>query len=87
MFRIDLENIKSKFKKETENNNKRKIENLVVFLVLLIITVIAINIIWGDKKEDVKAELKDGCDDLLALVDAQVVGASEVAIVHGFPPS
>lgn len=37
--------------KEGENN-KKKIENLVVFVIILIITIVAINYIWsGDKKE------------------------------------
>lgn len=56
MFKDKLQIIKSKFNKESEGNNKRKIENLVVFLVLLIITIIAINTIWGDKNEEVKKE-------------------------------
>lgn len=43
--------LKTKFTKETEGNNKRKIENLLVFLVLLIITAIAINTIWGNEEE------------------------------------
>ena len=34
-------------------NNKKKIENLVFLLVILIITVISINVIWnGDKKKE-----------------------------------
>ena len=45
-----LQVLKDKFKKNTEGNSKRKIENLVVFLILLIITVIAINTIWGNGK-------------------------------------
>lgn len=56
MFKDKLEILKTKFNKESEGNNKRKIENLVVFLVLLIITIIAINTIWGDKKEEVKQD-------------------------------
>lgn len=56
MFKDKLQIIKSKFNKESEGNNKRKIENLVVFLVLLIITIIAINTIWGDKNEEVKQD-------------------------------
>lgn len=32
-------------------NNKRKIENLAVFLVILIITIVIINFIWNDKDE------------------------------------
>ena len=51
MFKDKLQNFKSIINKKTEGNNKRNIENLVVFLVLLIITIIAINTIWGGKKE------------------------------------
>lgn len=32
-----------------EGNNKKKIENLIFILVILIITIIAINYIWNDK--------------------------------------
>lgn len=41
-------------KKKTGKENKKSIENLVVFLILLIITVIAINTIWkkDEKQED-----------------------------------
>ena len=56
MFKEKIENLKSKFTKESEGNNKRKIENLLVFLVLLIITVIAINTIWGGENEETKQE-------------------------------
>lgn len=42
-----IKNIKDRFIKITEGNNKKNIENLVVFLILLIITIIAINTIWG----------------------------------------
>lgn len=31
-------------------NDKKKIENLVVFVIILIITIIAINMIWNDDK-------------------------------------
>lgn len=36
---------------EGEKNQKKKIENLIFFVVLLIITIIAINIIWNGDKE------------------------------------
>lgn len=37
--------------------NKKKIENLVVFLIILIITIIVINVIWsGDKSQTRKQE-------------------------------
>lgn len=56
MLREKLEKLKAQFTYKTEKNNKRKIENLVVFLILLIITVIAINTIWGGEQEEVKQE-------------------------------
>lgn len=42
--------IKSLVKNKMKGNNKKTIENLIVFLVLLIITIIAINLIWGEKE-------------------------------------
>ncbi len=52
MFKGIFKDFKSKFTKNMEGNNKRKIENLVVFLILLIITIIAINTIWGENKKE-----------------------------------
>lgn len=48
---------KDKFKnfleKKENEPNKKKVENLVVFILILIITLIVINVIWnGDKKSD-----------------------------------
>lgn len=56
MIKDKIESFKSIMLKKTEGNNKRNIENLVVFLILLIITIIAINTIWGDKKEETKSQ-------------------------------
>lgn len=56
MFKDKFKNIKSIIIKKTDGNNKKNIENLVVFLVLLIITVIAINTIWGSDKEETKSK-------------------------------
>lgn len=55
------EKIKNFITKKTEGNNKKNIENLVVFLILLIITVIAINMIWSkdeDQPEEEEASYK-----------------------------
>lgn len=59
MLKDRIEKVKSIIVKKTDGNNKRNIENLVVFLVLLIITVIAINTIWGEEKEETKQEDKN----------------------------
>lgn len=49
MFKEKMEKIKSLIVKGDDNKNK--IENIAVFIVILVITIIVINIIWnGDKK-------------------------------------
>ena len=49
------EKLKTLIIKEEGKDNKKKIENIAVLIVVLIITIIAINAIWnGDKKEVVK---------------------------------
>lgn len=47
-------NIKDKFLAKIEHGgNKKSIENLIVFVIILIATIIFINCIWnGDKKND-----------------------------------
>lgn len=50
------EKIKKFITKKTEGNNKKNIENLVVFLILLIVTVIAINMIWSKDEEQAEEE-------------------------------
>ena len=48
---------KDKFKKflptkeGEEPSNKRKLENIVVFVVILVITIIVINVIWNGNDE------------------------------------
>lgn len=56
MLKESIKKFKESISKQKEQNNKKNIENLVVFLILLIITVIAINTIWGGKKEKAKQE-------------------------------
>ena len=47
MFSEKLKKIFSK----NDGNNKKKIENILVFIVIMVITIVAINYIWnGDKK-------------------------------------
>lgn len=50
------EKIKNFVTKKKEGNNKKNIENLVVFLILLIITVIAINMIWSKDEDQTEEE-------------------------------
>lgn len=51
MFKEKIQNL---VKKKVQGNNKKNIENLVVFLILLIITVMAINVIWNKEEEEEK---------------------------------
>ncbi len=43
--------LKEIFSLKADGNNKRKIENLVVFVVILIITIIVINTIWNNEEQ------------------------------------
>ena len=54
------EKIKSLTQKKVGKDNKKTVENLVVFLILLIITIISINIIWGKSS---KSEEKSKVDE------------------------
>lgn len=46
------EKIQNSVKKKVQGSNKKNIENLVIFLILLIITIIAINVIWNKEEEE-----------------------------------
>ena len=56
MLKESIKKFKESISKQKEQSNKKNIENLVVFLILLIITIIAINTIWGGKKEETNQE-------------------------------
>ena len=56
MFKEKLQKIKEK-NSEDNSNGKKKMENIVVFIIIMIITIVAINYIWsGDKKEKVTTD-------------------------------
>ena len=79
MFKDKLNFLKGKFIKQTEGNNKKNIENLLVFLVLLIITVIAINVIWGEdntKKE--QEEYSNSYKELAQTIDNTISNNQEI---------
>ena len=77
MFKEQMNKIKSLVLKKTDESeegekpvktNKRKIENLVVFLVIAIVTLIAINAILSNGEKDVK---KDEDDSYKILADIE----------------
>lgn len=56
MFKEKLQNF---LIKRDDEPNKKKIENLVVFIILLVITIIVINVIWNgedNKNDEVKTD-------------------------------
>ena len=63
MFKDKLNKL---FGKEDDSgtNNKRKIENLVFFIVLLIITIVAINLIWSGNKDETNEQTNNASKQL-----------------------
>lgn len=53
MMKEKVDKFKALIVQKTEKNNKKTIENLAVFVLILIITIIAINVIW--KKDNKKS--------------------------------
>ena len=51
MFGDNLKKAFSKDKEEGNSDNKKKIENLVFFIIVLIITIVMINLIWNGNKQ------------------------------------
>lgn len=72
MFKEQMNKIKSLIIKKPENveqedkTKKRKIENLVVFLVILIITLISINVILGGNDKSETKQEEQGAFKVLA---------------------
>ena len=56
--------LKEIFSFKTEGNKKKKIENLVVFVIILIITIIIINTIWNSNEKTI--ENTQASDKILA---------------------
>lgn len=53
MLKDKFKNLKNSLIKYEKKDNKKSIENLVVFAILLVIIIVAINYIWkGDNKKD-----------------------------------
>ena len=70
MFKDKLNGLKNSLLKKTEENNKKNIENLVAFIILLIITIIAINTIWGTENSKSKTEEENSLFKELAVNDS-----------------
>lgn len=77
MFKEQMNKIKKMFtqkvgegeedeKQKDGNQNKRKIENLVVFLIILIVTLIAINAILSGNDKETQGKNEDSSYKMLA---------------------
>ena len=62
-----------------ETNNKKKIENMVFLIIVLIITLVAMNNIWNGKKEDTNRENENSAyDKVLASSNYNEIEVSQV---------
>lgn len=68
MFKDKLKNI---FSANGEGNNKKKIENLVFFVIILIITIVIINYVWNGKKSSNKTITNSAGKQLASVQSSQ----------------
>lgn len=70
-----LDKIKEVFERKEGESNKKKIENLVVFVIILVITLIVINVILnGDKKENSNTKT----DENKKLADTSIQSTNDI---------
>ena len=70
--------IQSLFLKKDSEPDKKKLENLVVFIIILIITIIIINFIWNDSKQENGTNTQStDANKKLAGVDSQNTESTE----------
>lgn len=56
-----------------DGNNKKKIENLSFFLIILVVTVISINLIWKDESSEQKQNNNDTSKNLASIENAKAI--------------
>ena len=61
---------------KSDGNNKKKIENLVFLLIILVVTVIAINMIWKDDDKNENTDNINTITKTLAVEDNKAVSES-----------
>lgn len=64
MFGNKLKKLTKSQQESEEGNDKKRIENLVFFVVLMIITIVIINLIWNGKSQVSKPENNTGTKQL-----------------------
>lgn len=75
MFKDKLKSIISK--DENQGNNKRKIENLVFLVIILIITIVIINYIWNGNKSSNKTITNSAGKQLAITQNSQILNKEE----------
>lgn len=75
MFKEKVDNLKKGLIKVDKSNNKKSIENLIAFVIILVVSIIAINYIWsGDKKNNESSNK--------VLADTNIINESESNIAN-----
>lgn len=75
MFKEKVDNLKNGLIKVDKSNNKKSIENLIAFVIILVVSIIAINYIWsGDKKNNESSNK--------VLADTNIINESESNIAN-----
>lgn len=75
-----IDKIKNIFNKTQEGDSKKKMENLVVFIIILIVTLIAINVIWKSEKKENKDTSNDQNKKLASSLDTNIVNNTNATI-------
>ena len=70
--------IKQIIAKVEGTDNKKKIENLAVFLVILVITIVVINVIWNGDKKSNNEEVKNDSNKKLAMETVETSNNSNI---------
>lgn len=78
MLKEKFEKLKESFMPKEGENNKRKIENLVIFAIILIVTIVAINYIWNDDNQKSKTITNNDPNKKLAM-EENIVSESNLS--------
>lgn len=68
--------VKALIAKNSGGDNKKKIENLAVFVVILVVTLIVINLIWNGEKKQTKEPASDPNKKLATSLEKTVTTAA-----------
>lgn len=77
MFKDKLKGIISKDESEGQGNNKKKIENMVFLVIILIITIVIINYIWSGNKGSNKTITNSAGKQLATIQNSQNQNSSK----------